>query len=55
MAILKWHGYMVPVLHVLALGGQVFKRSVLIEEAAVRVGITNEERLETITSGQPRT
>ncbi|WP_246818510.1 winged helix-turn-helix domain-containing protein [Corynebacterium sp. HMSC078A10] len=30
-----------------------FKRSVLIEEAAVRVGITDEERLETIASGQP--
>ena len=53
MAILKWHGYMVPVLHVLASNGEVFKRSVLIEEAAVRVGITDEERLETIPSGQP--
>lgn len=35
MAILKWHGYMVPVLHVLASSGEVFKRSVFIEEAAV--------------------
>lgn len=53
MAILKWPGYMVPVLQVLAVDGEVFKRSVLIEATAVRVGITDEERLETIASGQP--
>ncbi|WP_293769383.1 restriction endonuclease [uncultured Corynebacterium sp.] len=52
MAILKWDGYMIPVLTVLSRDGAVWKRGPLIEEAAKYVGITDEERLEVIPSGQ---
>ncbi|QPK79098.1 restriction endonuclease [Corynebacterium lizhenjunii] len=52
MATLKWDGYLIPVLEVLASDGAVWKRSLLIEATASRVGISEEERAEVIPSGQ---
>lgn len=51
MAILKWNGYMVPVLETLS-DGREWSRRDLIDEVAASSGVTDDEKLETISSGQ---
>lgn len=54
MAILKWHGYMLPVLEVLAADQAEVRRRDLIEQVAAATGITDDDRKEFISSGQAK-
>lgn len=54
MAIERWEAYMISVLEALNANGAELRRRELIEITASYAGITDEERLETIASGQSR-
>ena len=54
MAVERWEAYMISVLEALNANGAELRRRELIEITASFAGITNDERLETIASGQSR-
>lgn len=54
MAVERWEAYLVSVLEALDENGAELRRRELIETTASYAGITDEERLETIASGQSR-
>ena len=54
MAVERWEAYMISVLDALNVNGAELRRRELIEITASYAGITDEERLETIASGQSR-
>ncbi|KKO78158.1 restriction endonuclease [Corynebacterium minutissimum] len=54
MAVERWEAYMISVLEALNANGSELRRRELIEITASYAGITDEERLETIASGQSR-
>ena len=54
MAVERWEAYLVSVLEALNANGDELRRREIIEITASYAGITDEERLETIASGQSR-
>ena len=54
MAVERWEAYLISVLEALNANGAELRRRELIEITASYAGITDDERLETIASGQSR-